>query len=57
MLTLDHDQQIKEVERKEERSRMEREAFRREQAEEYERSLAADRAKQQELRDQRQRAL
>jgi FAS-associated factor 1 len=56
MVSLDHYQQIREQERQEERNRIEREQFRREQAEEYERSLAADRVKEQEKRRKQEEA-
>lgn len=49
MIGLDNYQMIREQEKQEERNRLERELFRKEQAEEYQRSLEADRAKQQEL--------
>jgi hypothetical protein len=55
MLGLDQYQGIRQQKQQEERGRLEREQFRREQAEEYERSLAADKAKQQELNEQKKK--
>lgn len=54
MIGLDQYQIIKDQDKQEERFRNEREQFRREQAEEYEQSLAADRAKQQEINRQKE---
>jgi len=55
MMGLDTYMRIKNKEVAEEQSRLEREQIRQEQVEEYEKSLATDRAKQEELARQRQR--
>lgn len=54
MIGLDQYQIVKKQDKQEERVRNEREQFRKEQAEEYERSLATDRAKQQEIKKQKE---
>lgn len=54
---MDQYRLIKQQESADERNRMEREQFRQEQVEEYQRGLAADRAKQEELRKKRQKEL
>uniref|UniRef100_A0A183C4A9 UBX domain-containing protein n=1 Tax=Globodera pallida TaxID=36090 RepID=A0A183C4A9_GLOPA len=51
---LDQFQNIKQVDAEQERSRAERELFRREQSEEYHRGLAADKAKQEEQKRRKQ---
>ena len=56
MMGLDQYQLIRQQDQQEERSRMEREQFRREQVEEYEKGLAADRAKLEEANKLRQKA-
>uniref|UniRef100_A0A914NG91 UBX domain-containing protein n=2 Tax=Meloidogyne incognita TaxID=6306 RepID=A0A914NG91_MELIC len=53
MIGLDQYQGIRHQNQEEERGRLERELFRQEQAQEYERSLALDKAKQQELHEQK----
>lgn len=55
MLGLDQYQGIRHQNQEDERGRIEREQFRREQAEEYERSLAVDKAKQRELHEKKKK--
>jgi hypothetical protein len=55
MMGLDMYLRIKNKDLEEEQRRLEREQIRQEQVQEYEKSLATDRAKQEELAKQRQR--